>query len=1054
MSERLQHVVISASAGSGKTYQLVRRYVLLLAWGVEPEKIAAMTFTKKASGEFFNRILNRLADLAERAVEPDEFFAGMTPLPQQWPDFKKLLRRTVEAMQRLRLGTLDSFFANITSCFPLELGLPFGASVMSEDDASLARNEVLAALIEKFFLKSDDKGLGTMLEGFKQATYGAEEKRAVEAFMGWVEGGHDLWLERPDRRIWGVPGSIWPWGEGACLADLNLTHALERVRRAVNVEMKFTAKAAEDWEAMLSEIEGMTPGQELPGGAEKLLKKCGEVWDDLKAGHAVITLRKKFEFAGEEAAALLALCRCMVGRELLVRCERAQGVARMLEEYEATYGERVRQSGRLTFSDVTRLVGSSAAGWLQQGEGVDLWYRLDGRYEHWLFDEFQDTSFQQWNVVGGLVDEVLQSERQERSFFAVGDPKQSIYLWRQAEPRLFRRVAGWTDAEGRRLMKQEELLVSYRSAPAVLEAVNRVCVSDEALKQLLPGACGMWECSPHEAKRPMQGCARLLWPAGSEGQEETSPEDVAVELLRALRPLERGLSCAVLVRQNKKGREMAERIRRETHMEVVCESEQEPAIDNPVTLAVLALLKLAAHPGDGRALEHLRMTPLWPVIENDERSRFTTGRDILREVMVDGFASVVHKWIAKARMVAGDAWDSFAELRGKQLGDMAAEFDESGSRDVDRFLAFAEGRRLRVRGGHQAVQVMTVHASKGLEFDIVILPELSGNALKQLRQRDLLARRDDGGRLQWVLMEPKRDIARLDEVLGTELVEAEARQEFEGLCRLYVAMTRAKRSLYLITNPPPKTADSTMNEARLLRERLGSGSLEEEIGPLRVNVAWSTGDPFWHEQHVPVKPVLPPTKVGRPLVELLRERQPMVPRVTPSGEEDFRVKGNVLFSAGRDKGRVLGNLVHEMLSKLEWSISMDWSAFAAHDGYDEALRLILSALESSEVQAVFQKPAGPCKLWRERPFDVLLPAQGWISGTFDRVVVEPEAGRATIIDFKTDDLGENDGRMADKVQGYRPQLVLYQEAVKLLTGVKEVQCSLVFLRSGRVVTVS
>lgn len=1054
MGADLQHVVISASAGSGKTYQLVRRYVLLLAWGVEPERIAAMTFTKKASGEFFNRILNRLADLASGELKADAFFSGMTPLPPQWPDFGKLLRKTTEAMQRLRLGTMDSFFSSVTACFPLELGLPFGASVMAEDEAQAARVEVLSGQMERMYRQRDEAGMQVLLEGFKQATYGAEEKRSVDTFMDWVSAGHGVWLERPELERWGEPEQIWAQGEGARAADLNVASALERIRSVIDAQSKLSAKQAEKWEAILAAVEKMVPGQEIPDLVKDLLDRCEKVWTDLKRGEAEMTWQKKVVFKGEEAAALVGLCRCIVGRELAVRCRRTQGVAKMLAGYEKEYGSMVRDGGRLTFSDVTRLVGASADAWWQAGEGAGLWYRLDGRYDHWLFDEFQDTSFMQWRVVGELVDEVLQGAGEGRSFFAVGDPKQSIYLWRQAEPKLFRQVASMRDESGATLMKQEQLLVSYRSSAAVLEAVNKVCVSDTHLAELLPGASKLWSCDEHRAGVQINGCARLLWPVKREQDETTpTPEDVAVELLNELRPLERGLSCAVLVRQNKKGRELAERIRRETHMEVVCESEQEPAIDNPVSLAVLSLFQLAAHPGDRQALEHLRMTPLWTHIESGEQKRFTTCRELLRRMVTEGFAPLVHEWVAVAKEVAGDAWDAFSELRGKQLGDMAAEFDETGSRDVDAFLEFARNRKLRVRGGHQAVQVMTVHASKGLEFDMVLLPELSGDGMKRLRPRPLVVRRDDEGTVQWVLQEPPRTVCDLDEVMSEQFAEAEDRQEFETMCRLYVAMTRAKRGLYLITKAPPKS-EGTMNEARLLRERLGDEINEEDLGALRVNVGWSTGDVRWYEAcNEPVSEAKE-AAAAPPLGDLLRSRQPMTARVTPSGEEDFRMKGELLFSTGREKGRHLGTLVHEMLATLEWDTRMDWQRFATRDHFSDAQVMLQRALSAKAVAAVFEKPSGSgVKLWRERPFDVLLDSHGWVSGTFDRVVIEPDKSSARIIDFKTDNLGENDEGLQDRLKGYAPQLELYREAVKRLAGVAEVTCVLVFLRSGRVVEV-
>jgi ATP-dependent helicase/nuclease subunit A len=1054
MGSQLQHVVISASAGSGKTYQLVRRYVLLLAWGVEPERIAAMTFTKKASGEFFNRILNCLASLAAGELKADTFFADMSPLPAQWPDFRKLLRMTTESMQRLRLGTLDSFFANVTACFPLELGLSFGASVMAEDETQTIRAEVLSGQMERMFRTRDEAGMRTLLEGFKQATYGAEEKRSVEALMGWIDDGHELWLERPDVQRWGGAAVIWPRGQGARVEQLDMAEAIAKVRDSIDFENKLSTKGAEKWDYILRAAESMVPGQEIPREVAELLEKCGAVWQDLTRGEAEMTWFKKVVFSGAEAAAIVELCRCIVARELLVRCRRTAGVAQMIQGYEKDYAASVRAAGKLTFADVTRLVGQAADAWWMQGEGAGLWYRLDGRYDHWLFDEFQDTSFQQWSIVGGLVDEVLQATGQGRSFFAVGDPKQSIYLWRQAEPKLFRELAQRADEHGRPLMQLEELLVSWRSSAAVLEAVNRVCVSDDTLTELLPGATQFWSCGKHLAAKNLPGCARLLWAVQQDHEESLpTPDDLVVELLREMNPLQHGLSCAVLVRQNDRGRVLTERIRRDTGMEVVCESIQQPAIDNPVTLAVLSLFKLAAHPADGAALEHLRMSPLWPWIETAESKRYATCREVLRRVMTEGFAPLVHEWLGYAQAAAGTGWDAFSALRGRQLGDMAAEFDETGSRDVDAFLDFAQKHTLRVRGGQQAIQVMTIHAAKGLEFDMVILPELGANAMSLVRPRSLLEQRDEQGVLQWVLQEPPRKIADLDEVLSHKRQVMAERQEFESLCRLYVAMTRAKHGLYLVSKPPTRS-EGVMSEARLLRERLGAGKDEQMLGGVKVNIAWSHGDPLWYAAYPPVTRQIHAAASESGLGELLRRCQPIARRVTPSGEEDFRMKGATLFSAGRDHGRELGTLVHEMLSTLEWSLDLDWTAFDQHPAFVEAQQMIEGALRTPAIAALFDCPASsPLQLWRELPFDVMLDSHGWVSGTFDRVVIEPAHDRATIIDYKTDHLGENEVRLAERIRGYAPQLSLYRAAVQCLTGVSSIQCKLVFLRTGRVVDV-
>src|SRR5476649_1370545 len=117
------HRMILASAGSGKTYALTNRFVRLLALGVPPERIAALTFTRKAAGEFFDEILTKLA----RAARDGEYagvIAGKIGMPSLGSaEFGRMLRATADAMPRLNLGTLDGFFARIVQTFPFELGL-------------------------------------------------------------------------------------------------------------------------------------------------------------------------------------------------------------------------------------------------------------------------------------------------------------------------------------------------------------------------------------------------------------------------------------------------------------------------------------------------------------------------------------------------------------------------------------------------------------------------------------------------------------------------------------------------------------------------------------------------------------------------------------------------------------------------------------------------------------------------------------------------------------------------------------------------------------------
>ena len=148
---RIGHVMILASAGSGKTYALTNRFVRLLALGAKPERIVALTFTRKAAGEFFDEILNKLAR-ASREPGYAATLAGEIGVPALGAgDFLKMLRAVTEAMHRLRLGTLDSFFSSIAACFPMELGLPVGVCVMPQEDAKRALDEALDELMDRVY---------------------------------------------------------------------------------------------------------------------------------------------------------------------------------------------------------------------------------------------------------------------------------------------------------------------------------------------------------------------------------------------------------------------------------------------------------------------------------------------------------------------------------------------------------------------------------------------------------------------------------------------------------------------------------------------------------------------------------------------------------------------------------------------------------------------------------------------------------------------------------------------------------------------------------------
>jgi hypothetical protein len=338
-------------------------------------------------------------------------------------------------------------------------------------------------------------------------------------------------------------------------------------------------------------------------------------------------------------------------------------------------------------------------------------------------------------------------------------------------------------------------------------------------------------------------------------------------------------------------------------------------------------------------------------------------------------------------------------------------------RDAAEFGQFVARHTVRDTDPAAVVRVMTVHKAKGLGFDLVILPDLEGKTLAA-RRRGLEVQKAADRSVEWVLDLPSEQFFAQDGVLAAHAAAAESDACYEKICLLYVAMTRAKRAMYVITQPVGKS--SSANFPRLLRDTLG-----EE---------WSAGDPRWFEK-IPVAgavekpaaalPVLDATKVARAVRR---------PACSPSQLRQGELAGAELFALGdRGAGVDFGRAVHALLAEVEWLAAGDdgknfAQAWRERGVEAAAFAAALGCLRAPELTGVWAQRAG-AEVWRERAFELVLDG-AWVTGVCDRVCVERDARgravRATVFDFKTD-------------------------AVARLAGVDDraVACELVFTRLAR-----
>jgi len=1071
MNRLVDNEVILASAGSGKTYQLTNRFIRLLSAGVAPERIIALTFTRKAAGEFLDAIVAKLCAAASdprKAAVLAEETAGGLGVRADCAYYRELLKRFVVGFPQLQLGTIDSFLYRVVSSFALDLGLSGSFALMDDFESGEVRMDLLRAVLSRAAVHGMD--VGDFAEAFRESTYGNEEKSITRMMESFIGAWHAVYLQAPDAEAWGNTDRLGlPDAPGATEVDAALATLAEEIERN-----PWTDGARKSWRSAIQEVRDYQP---IGGkGVRTLLQKAGEIWANEGAVRSIkIGKSKERELSPAESAAVGVILRHLLWLAVRARAVRTRGIHRIMRLYEQLYAQRIRRRGRLTFADLPLVLGNArlhaAPGTADAADAagdVDelrlfIDYRLDARFDHWMIDEFQDTSRVQWRVFENLIDEVVQDTSGERSFFYVGDVKQSIYGWRGGDARLFNEIREHYGAD---LIKVRPLHDSWRSVAPVLDMVNRVFSNFGYISDVFGCAVAdAWKkvWADHGSRVRGDGFAGVT--IVPEGSEDDSPLNFTVlRMLQELRPHTRGLSCAVLVRDNRHARELVDYIRLHGAgaIPVAGELDVPVATDNPVGAALVSWLRAAVHPDDTLASGHLAMTPL-RVLCAAQGWRLAFLADLAEQ----GFERALEPFFQCATQ-ALDAGDGFSAVRIGQLREAARLFDAQGARSVDAFVRYLESHTLREGSSDAVVQVMTVHKSKGLGFDVVILPQIHSTKSINKRRPDKGVAVNSDGEVEWVLDYPDEFACKLCPTLALEVEKAREQLAFEELCNLYVAMTRAKRGLYVVT-PEQKDTSKVVDHRAMLRASLPDGysaswAIDDAAEP--VEFVFGSGSVDWYAKVEPkvrdVEPAAAPALVPETAAPA-PERAPVLPS---DHDEEAATVQYAFFGIGRHHASALGNTVHDIFAAIEWiegDVATQLAAARAACNpvadalWREAVAMVQACMDDSVTRGVFERRAD-ARVWRERAFDVIGADGEWTSGVMDRVELQCDANgnpvAALITDFKTDviDMPE---RKTERIHLYASQLAGYRTSLARLLSLPAdaIRCQLLFVRDRSLVQV-
>ncbi len=1078
MNSALPDILIRASAGTGKTYQLASRFLRLLEADVPPESILAATFTRKAAGEILERILLMLARAATDDRKREELAEAIESPGLTAERCRQLLSKLTQRLHRLQVGTLDSFFAKLASSFSLELGLPPGWRILEGVEADRLREDAVEALLEA---ESDDD----LVRLLRLLTKGTTSRSVSELIVETVRKCHEIAMQTAPEAWRKVPQPRLPTEDDLLQSKQALQELQQAGTRtdkvfvdAVNNDIDLADR--EQWEEMLTK-----------GILKKLLE--GEVKFNRKDLDATTLAVYQPLLKQISSIALNRLAR------------QTEATRDLLDKYDRELHELQRRHGGCSFSDVARaLAGGREPQPGDQRSLGKLAFRMDSRLSHLLLDEFQDTSPLQWSVLRPFAEQVVAKQRPSKkktaqgslfdqselppSFFCVGDVKQAIYGWRGGDARIF-------DTLRRQLPNviPQELALSRRSAQPIIDTVNQVFQKLARHPRLdrLAGPVDSWsqQFPPHStARTDLAGFVRFQVVPKVGADDSESQDDItlrtAAQLVAELATKHPLHEIGVLTRSN----EAVAQLIFELQQLGVPASEEggHPLTDSAAVRLLLSLLKLADHPGDRIVRFHVATSPLGAAFEftnfQDDSAAARLAESLRGSLLSDGYGPTIASW---SQRLLGHV-NSRDQARLNQLIKLADAYQPSATLRPTDFAEFVREERVADPSGDR-IRVMTVHQAKGLQFDIVVLPELDHQIPGQ--SPDLVAGNVDPAEPpDAVCLYRSESIQQLLPIELQQLFEQDIeRRTHEALCLLYVALTRAVHAMYLLIAPHEKEPKKSF--AGLLRASL----TDDMLAPADA-VLFETGNPDWDqregvgslfqaavpEAHDPEETLGGLKKTPDPVLARSIRFAPPMPtptrgwqRKAPSSHESPTSRPlNELLRPRAAHALDRGTLIHKWFEQIEW---LDAGRPSQEQLLDAARTLppltvdpkdmlpeFFTFLEKPAIAAALSRESSPHhsltpRVLREHPFACRFD-RTLISGIIDRLVLWSSGNKvvaAEILDFKTDAVDDQPSLSA-RVETYQPQLDSYRQAVAQLfhLAASDVMATLIFVQPGEIVRLS
>ena len=1037
-------VILQAPAGSGKTSLLVRRYLTLLGHVERPEQILAITFTRKAAGEMLKRVLRNLASGAEEAHAAIERDARAG-----W--------HLLENPERMKIQTIDAFALGLARRMPAGSRFGFDANFVEDAEA------VYGMAVDRLFERLREDPAAPLLADFLALL--DNDYSEARSLLTAMLARRDQWLdcivavaqyaEQPEIVAASVEAAIRTLNRATISRIASMLPA--RLLDALATSVVFAAEQSdrpppgplEDnnihaWRAaanLATTVRGtarrtLTASDGFPRTARVQKEHAFDVIEALDAHGAIPLLAAvrdapdaSLPTAEREAIACFAVTLSLLKVEL-----------------DAVF----RDLGAVDFPE---LIINARRALEREGAPTDLALAMDYRISHILVDEFQDTSLGQYRLLRTLMESWHEGDG--NSFFAVGDPMQSVYRFRDADVRLYQET--FARGIGQVPLKGLRLTSNFRSRAGLVDWCNatfgtlfgRDSIDQVGHQMSVPAATSGGE---------VRAVVCLEDPVGQRQNARI------VRRIRAIQRAHPEDSIAVLVRARTALAGLLPALRRSG---IAWRGRDiELLADTGVVRDLHALTLALADPNDRFAWLCVLRSPLigmrLPDLEYAAQTRSIDDMLRVGGYSADGERRIARLARALARQPAGDSTRRRVEWLWLRLGGVDAYDTDTHLDDAERYLDLLDeiepdsapsalwSAVCRLYASSSAeehgVEIMTIHKAKGLEFDHVIVPCIE----KATRRPDpaLVLWRPEGDNLLMATATSRANGSLYRWLVGEERI----RDQNELGRLIYVAATRAIKSLTWfaslekgIDSPPPRESMLSMIWPLIMQQAVFvQPAPAPDEGPV---------------QHGNLAGSLPQDYAWKPPVAL--------PKVDchPLPHADAAASPLIVDQPAT----AIGNIVHGELKRLaaprlpgspEQTQEREavWNRLLRREGIDDPG--VLAEIRR-QIDAILNDEAGRWLLDAgRRDAESEAPYTAYIDGEFHNVVIDrtfiDDDGCRWIVDYKT---GTPDGRdeaefAKSQINRHAAQLDLYARVLSQLDGARPIRTALYLTALPKLVEVN